>query len=116
MSYYLKNPYLPELPRWFKNSKNKKYDMYVVKVYDSNIRGMCWINRTFGTLDSVCNSYIHRKDWVGTVYCVYSYPSLKFVELLTYTDSKQRIILTDDTAKSLVGNYKDNGGKNVTDG
>lgn len=113
MSYYLKEPYLPELPKWF---KNKRYDMFVVKVYDSNIRGMYWVGRSFGSLDSVCNSYIHRKNWFGTVYCVYSYPSLEFVELITYTDSKQRVVLRDEIAQSLVGNYKDNGGDNVTDG
>ena len=116
MSYYLKIPYLPEIPKWWYKSKNKKYDMYVVKVYDSRIKGMYWVGRAFGSLDSVCNSYIHRKEWLGTVYCVYSYPSLDFIELLTYTETKKRVILKDDIAKSLVGNYKDSGGKNVKDG
>ena len=95
---YSNTPYLPP--------STKEYDMLVVKVYDSNLKKHYWIPRVYGNVNSVHNSYIHRKNWFGTVYCVYSYPSLSFIELLTYSDSGQRIILTDSMAESLAGNYK----------
>ena len=78
---------------------------FIVKVYNSSDRSITWLGRCFGNIKAVRNSYIHRKNWKGTVYCVYHYPSFQFKELLTYTDNHVRIILDTPEAEKISGSY-----------
>lgn len=84
-----------------------KHTCFLVKVFDSNSGTTYWINRSFGNIKAVRNSYIHQKYWQGTVYYVYKYPSCLFVEAITYTDNKTRIILDNPEVKTIAGKYKE---------
>lgn len=93
----VRTPYYP--------NKKRKSKCFIVKVYHSKDKEVYWLNRCFGNLNSVVNSYIHRYDWRGSVYCVYEYPTYSFIELLTYTDNGVRVCLTDPEARELAGSY-----------
>lgn len=84
-----------------------KHTCFLVKVFDSISGTTYWINRSFRNVKAVRNSYIHQKYWQGTVYYVYKYPSCLFVEAITYTDNKTRIILDNPEVKTIAGKYKE---------
>jgi hypothetical protein len=96
----MNTPYIPKI----------EYPCFVVKVYDSKKHLVFWLNRHFLSLKSVYNSYIHKKDWKGVVYCIYQYPTYSFKELLTYRNNKDRVILTSPEAEILSGDYTEGWG------